>query len=846
MNDDVDAPPRLIAGRYAIEREIGRGATAVVHLARDTQTGERVALKLLRTELLGPGSAEHFLREVRHHQRLAHPHILPLLDSGDDDGHLYVVLPYMDGGTLRDRLDRDRQLPFAEAIAIARDIADALDAAHGSSVIHRDVKPENILFSDGRARLGDFGIARGLEHLSGIATSSGGVVRGTPMYMSPEQASGQPEYDGRSDLYSLGCVLYEMVAGVPVFTGPSAQSIIAQRLTHAPAPIMRYRELTPASLAAVIERALRVSPADRFQTAREFADALDAARTDLDDPATRTVRETHAFRVQRRRRAGLGLVAALVALVAAVVVLATRDRTGGEATGTVPDGDPRRIAVLYFDALTPDVLPTHVADGITEDLIDHLGSVRALHVTSPNGVRLFRDARPPVDSIARALRVGTIVSGSIARSGDRLRMVARLIDAQSGRQLDSRELEEPWSELFGLQDRLTEQVQFWLRQRLGEQINGRTDRASTRSVPAWELVQLADEETRRAARAATIRGDSMSATLFLRADSLYVRAIQLDADWTLPMVRRGNLALLALALRSPRPPDGVDSMAYAAMSREDRRQAWTRRAESIADEVLRRQPSDVNALIIRGQARALLADPSLPTHAAQLAAAERDLRAALDARPDLAAPWAAVADLLVQRGAFGDAADAAQRAFDADAFYELRRVVDAAFTASLYAERFDDAARWCALGLRRYAGDPRFTECELRLLGAAGRTRAAADSGWRLVADIERADTLGLLAPTWGFRRLMVAAVLARGGRADSARRVLDTVLATQPEVSARASEVAVAQVLTLLGDHAAAAERLAALMETRPAPRYPLPLLPWFRALRGEPRFDALLARPD
>ena len=237
-----DALSGLFAERYLIGGEIGRGATAIVYRAVDTTTQQTVALKVLRPEVAESLGADRFLREIRHHGRLDHPRVLRLLDSGDADGALFVVLPFMEGGTLRERMRRERQLPFGDVIRIAREVAEALGAAHAVGLVHRDVKPENILFSDGHAYLGDFGIARALEHATGERTTSTGVVRGTPTYMSPEQASGESQYDGRSDIYSLGCVIYEMVAGVPTFVGPTTQSVIAQRLTRPPNPVARFRD----------------------------------------------------------------------------------------------------------------------------------------------------------------------------------------------------------------------------------------------------------------------------------------------------------------------------------------------------------------------------------------------------------------------------------------------------------------------------------------------------------------------------------------------------------------------------------------------------------------------------
>jgi len=339
----VSHPPSTVsspfASRYVIERELGRGATAIVYLARDLAQGRMVAIKMLRHELVSSVGAELFLREIRLLAGLQHPHIVPVLDSGEANGTLYCVLPFMDGGTMRDRLRRDKQLPLADVIAIGRAMAGALGAAHAKGLVHRDVKPENILFTSGQACLADFGIARALVKASGDSTTSTGIVRGTPAYMSPEQASGERDYDGRSDIYSLACVLYEAIAGVAAFVGATSQSVVAQRLSHMPRPLHVYRPKVPAGLEQVLEHALATAPADRYQTAEEFAAALANPSVAMPRP---------------RARARAAVVGGALVLAAAVAWLwqvipsealdsrkvvvyplrqlgATRDRTEGEA-----------------------------------------------------------------------------------------------------------------------------------------------------------------------------------------------------------------------------------------------------------------------------------------------------------------------------------------------------------------------------------------------------------------------------------------------------------------------------------------------------------------------------------
>jgi eukaryotic-like serine/threonine-protein kinase len=263
----VTSSPRTLTGavsdRYLIEDELGRGGTAIVYRARDTVRGSYVAIKVLREDAIGSLSVERFLREIRTTAQLPHPHIVPVLDAGEHEGRPYFVLPYMEGGTLRARLQREKQLSLAEVVSLGVTMCKALDFAHKRGLIHRDVKPENILFSGDTPCLADFGTARALEKATNESTTSTGIVRGTPLYMSPEQASGEREYDGRSDIYSLACVLYEAVAGVPPFMGATAQAIISQRLTHPPRPVSVYRPTTPPALEAILEKATALLPADR-------------------------------------------------------------------------------------------------------------------------------------------------------------------------------------------------------------------------------------------------------------------------------------------------------------------------------------------------------------------------------------------------------------------------------------------------------------------------------------------------------------------------------------------------------------------------------------------------------
>ncbi|MGH7702711.1 MAG: protein kinase domain-containing protein [Gemmatimonadales bacterium] len=322
MTDQLARLRDALGDRYDVEREIGHGGMAHVYLARDLRHGRLVALKVLRPELAAALGPDRFLREIQIEARLQHPHILPLFDSGSADGLLYYVMPYVEGETLRNRMSRETQLPLLDAVQIACEVADALGYAHSLDVVHRDIKPGNILLSGGHAVVADFGIARAISAAGGESTSEAGLAVGTPDYMSPEQASGYAHIDGRSDVYALGCVLYEMLAGEPPYSGPTPDAILARHRLETPRSLRVVRPNLPAEVQQAVETALAKLPADRFATAREFAQALNLG-----------VRGTPPERVSKFRvPRGAILLAAALAL-AVIVSLTLRDRFGSASSG---------------------------------------------------------------------------------------------------------------------------------------------------------------------------------------------------------------------------------------------------------------------------------------------------------------------------------------------------------------------------------------------------------------------------------------------------------------------------------------------------------------------------------
>jgi len=421
MTDPIDRLAATLAGRYTIEREVGRGGMATVYLAEDVKHHRRVAIKVLHPELAAALGPERFLREIETTAALRHPHILPLYDSGraavsssaasssavspsaasPAADFLFYVMPYVEGESLRDRLDREKQLPLEDALQIAREVADALSYAHSRGVIHRDIKPENILLESGHAVVADFGIARAVSAAGGEQLTATGVTVGTPTYMSPEQAAGSRELDGRSDVYALGCVLYEMLAGQPPFTGPTVESVVHQHLTAEPRAITQIRPAVPADVAGLLARALAKTPADRFSPAGAFADAISAHAASR--PSTAPVMSAAAAAPRRRWLLPVAAVAAV--LVGASAILLLRGGSGG--VNSRPG-----VVVLPFENLgAPD--DEYFADGMTEEITSRLAEISGLGVTSRTSALHYRGKDKSLKEIGAELGVQYVLEGTV-------------------------------------------------------------------------------------------------------------------------------------------------------------------------------------------------------------------------------------------------------------------------------------------------------------------------------------------------------------------------------------------------------------------------------------------------
>ena len=437
----------VIAGRYHVSQEIGRGGMATVYRAHDVKHNRDVALKVLSSEIPAPLGTERFLREIAFTARLDHPHILPLLDSGESDGLLYYVMPMVEGETLRDRLKRDKQLPLDEALQITREIASALSHAHGQGVLHRDIKPENIMLSGGHARVADFGIGRALSSTVTENLTVTGLAIGTPTYMSPEQASGASDVDARTDIYSLACVLYEMLAGQPPYTASTTAALLARKSLEPMPPLRTIRDSVPSGVEQAIAKALSRVPADRFASAREFVQALDGKMT------------VSAARTGRRRWNASVLAALAILLVGTIAVVADIGGVRTRVMGSMATDRIATLAVLPLENLSGDAQQDFLAAGMHEALITGLGKLRGLErVTARSSVLRYQNTDKTPRQIGEELNVDVLITGSVTRAGDIVRVTANLMRAQNEEPLWSRAFERELRDVLSLQNEIVANI----------------------------------------------------------------------------------------------------------------------------------------------------------------------------------------------------------------------------------------------------------------------------------------------------------------------------------------------------------------------------------------------------
>ncbi len=442
MADQLDNLKAALADRYRIERELGTGGMATVYLAQDMKHDRNVAVKVFRPELAAALGTERFFREIKITANLNHPHILPLLDSGSVDAptavppdrrttFLYYVTPLIEGDSLRDRLNREKQLSVDEAVKITSQVASALSYAHSHDIVHRDIKPDNILFQAGEVVVADFGIALAVDSAGGTRLTETGLSVGTPAYMSPEQVSGEHEINGRSDIYSLACVLYEMLAGDPPFIASSPRAVLAKHVTDPAPPITTVRSSVPDAVAAALAKALGKAPADRFESAHAFSAALLAEAKEA-EPETKS------------------------------------------------------IVVLPFENLSPDTDNQYFADGLTEELITDLSQVSRLRVVSRTSAMMYKGAHKSIQTIAREIGVQYALEGTVRKAGTTLRITAQLVDTSCDAHVWAGKFSGTLEDVFDIQERVSREIVDALKLKLTPEEDRRMAERPVDNVAAYD------------------------------------------------------------------------------------------------------------------------------------------------------------------------------------------------------------------------------------------------------------------------------------------------------------------------------------------------------------------------
>ena len=442
MTPIADRLRSALADRYAVDREVGRGGMATVYLAHDVKHDRQVALKVLHPELAASLGPERFLREIKVAARLNHPHIVPLHDSGQAGDLLYYVMPYVDGESLRQRLIREKRLTLDEALEIARDVAAALDYAHRQGVVHRDIKPENVMMHEGEALVTDFGIAKAVTAAANENLTQTGSAVGTPAYMSPEQAAGEAELDGRSDVYSLGCMLYEMLSGSAPFTGSTAQAIITKRFTETPPSIRAARSNVPEAVDTAVSRSLARVPAERYATAAQFGQAL---------------------------------------------AIHGSTPPGHQPTTVVPQtAAAKSIAVLPFADMSSGRDQEYFCEGMADEIINALSKIQALQVASRTSAFAFKGKNEDIGEIGRKLKVATVLEGSVRKAGNKLRVTAQLVNVSDGYHLWSERYDREMEDVFAIQDEIAQSIVKALRVVLSEDEKRAIEIAPIANIEAYE------------------------------------------------------------------------------------------------------------------------------------------------------------------------------------------------------------------------------------------------------------------------------------------------------------------------------------------------------------------------
>ncbi len=853
MSDILERLQASIADRYAIEKELGRGGMATVYLATDIRHDRRVAIKLLHPDLAATIGAERFEREIKLAARLQHPHILGLHDSGQADGLFYYVMPFVDGESVRDKLDREKQLSIDDAIQITLEVADALGYAHAQGVIHRDIKPENVMLSNGHALVADFGIARARTEAGQQRLTQTGMAMGTPVYMSPEQFTGEAVTPA-ADIYSLGCMLFEMLAGEPPFSGANATAIMAKHALETVPSIRVVRSSAPEEVEEAILAAMEKSPADRPRTAAEFCEILG---TPMGATATRRVSmrltmqrriPSGAQRLKAAKRSwwrsplaiGAGAILLVVGAAGAYLTTSARTRT------TTSDPLARKVAVRYFTVAGGDSVELQpAAERLTESLIRELSTLRVLSIISPNGVAQFRSAEVPRDSVARALKVGTLVEGTVEPEGNsRLRITIRLYD-MSGANLGSpRTIRVAKNALFSAEETVARDVSRALREVIGPEIEVREAQAATRNITAWTLFNRAEAARKDAGKIGVANADSASSVLN-KADSLLRLARAADKQWIEPALQRVQVSL---DRRRYLKEAEVAPVLDTALAR--------------VDEAFAIDANSAKALELRGtvkyeQWRAGRRTLDARVRESLLTQAEDDLLAAIRKNDRLVTAYATLSLLYYDKKDVPSALLKAQTAYQADEFLgNSQAILSRLFYGSYDTQLFADAGKWCDEGGRRFPRNYNFTMCRLWLQLSPDATPDPA-SAWQLAALVDSLAPVPVKAYQSSIAHMIVGGIVGRHALSlaagpqrkmllDSARAVLERSQADRTVDPGQELAGYRAVMLAQFGDLDQAISLLTAYVSANPDHSFRVGgnVHWWWRDLRNKRGFEALLAR--
>jgi len=848
--DPLERLNQALEGRYVVERELGRGGMATVYLARDARHDREVAIKVLLPELSASIGAERFEREIRLAAKLQHPHILGLFDSGAANGLLYYVMPYVNGESLRERLEREGQLPVDDAILITLEVADALTHAHSQGIIHRDIKPENIMLSGGHALVADFGIARAATEAGVQKLTQTGMALGTPLYMSPEQSGGE-HVGPAADIYSLACVLYEMLAGEPPFTGKTPMSIMARHAMEQVPSIRIVRSAVPEELEAAIFAGMGKVPADRPRTAQEFAEiigmpmAMTASLRAITGPTGMRRMPSgsqllQARALERARRPWYTRASRITAVITLLMALSIGGYYAAQSRRGPVDENARRVAVLYFTDQSKAKDLGSLADGLTEGLINSLSNASSITVISRTGVERFRGSDLPPDSIARALRAGYLVRGDVDRDGKNVAVNVRLED-RSGTRIQAKSFRIAESDPLAMRDSLETAVSELIKTTLHEEIQLRSERAGTSKQAAWLELQRG-EQSRKGIAALLTKGDTAAVDRAVAStDSILAHAESLDPRWAEPVTRRAWLAYQR-SRSVGRDPAQI--------------RKWVDIAIQHAGRALTLDPESPDALEVRGTAKYWSWLSNLETDASRKQAllldAKADLERATQFNPKQAAAFATLASLYYQvpEETTNDVYLAATKAYDADEFLANANVViNRLFLGAYDLGSFDKADQHCRLFGSRFPQDYRSKRCRLFMLTTP---RA---SGFDLAATRRLTDsTVAMRAPKDTLlerlnTNLLLAAAMAQASAkqpplADSARRIVKASIGDAQIDPNRDLTYLAAFVYAQLGDDADAVRMVKEYLAANPQRARSLRDEPWwgFKRIEGNAQFRQLV----